>query len=179
MKQIFLTITIVLSAITMQAQTTPFQVQNDPKEAGEKMLVGSLTKQDIINSGVCAWYGKGIDNYVPDSNRIKSLMRVLPRYHFVVFAGTWCEDTQYLLPKFTKVMDACKVPNTAIEIYGVDRSKQALNVESQLYKIVRVPTIIIIEGPREVGRVVESLTQSNIETEILYLIEKDLEEQSN
>jgi thiol-disulfide isomerase/thioredoxin len=171
--------TLIFANYTMAQQAKSFKVQQDPKHKEESMLVGAITADDIVESKVCAWYQKGFDNYTPDSNRVRDLMKSLGQYHFVVFAGTWCEDTQYLLPKFAKVMHACKVPDKDIEMYGVDRSKQALNVESLLYRVERVPTIIIINGPREIGRIVESLTQSNIETEILYLIEKDIEQQSN
>jgi hypothetical protein len=49
----------------------------------------------------------------------------------------------------------------------------------EIYKIEKVPTIIVTNGAREIGRVVENLTQSNIETELIYLIEKDIESQQD
>jgi len=55
------------------------------------------------------------------------------------------------------------------------REKHALNIEHLLLKVEHVPTIIISKGPREIGRIVETIHKENIETELLYLIEKDIE----
>jgi thiol-disulfide isomerase/thioredoxin len=161
------------------AQDAQFITSTDPKHPDQQMLVGALKFSDIIESETSPWFKKGFDSYKVDSNRIKDLVKVAKKYRFIVFLGTWCEDTQYLLPKFAKVMSASGVENKQLELYGVDRNKQALNVETILYKIEKVPTIIITNGPREIGRVVENLTQNNIETELLYLIEKDIESQQD
>jgi thiol-disulfide isomerase/thioredoxin len=176
----FFTLALIAFFSTMAlAQESPFILSTDPKHPDQQMMVGAVSFTDIIDSKTSPWFKKGYDSYTADSNRIKDLTKVAGKYRFVVFVGTWCEDTQYLLPKFAKVMNACRVSDKQIEMYAVDRNKQALNVETILYKIEKVPTIIVTNGAREIGRVVESLTQSNIETELIYLIEKDIESQQD
>jgi hypothetical protein len=60
----------------------------------------------------------------------------------------------------------------SVEMYGVNRDKEALNAESKLYNITRVPTIIVMHQYREVGRITESVA-STIEEDILSIIAPD------
>jgi hypothetical protein len=57
-------------------------------------------------------------------------------------------------------------------MYAVDRDKTALNDEAKNYKITLVPTIIVLHGNREVGRITESV-QASIEHDLLAILEKD------
>jgi hypothetical protein len=56
-------------------------------------------------------------------------------------------------------------------MYGVDRKKQTGGIESQLYNVQRVPTIIVFKGRFEAGRIVESV-KKNIETDLMMIISK-------
>jgi hypothetical protein len=92
-----------------------------------------------------------------------------------VVLGTWCEDSQNLLPKFIKVLEDCNYNTTSLNLLGVDRKKQALNVEHLLMNIEKVPTIFIYKGPRVIATIIESIDKENIETELLYWITRDKE----
>jgi hypothetical protein len=43
---------------------------------------------------------------------------------YVVFGGTWCEDTKHLLPNFIATADAAGVPANHLTLIGVDRNKK-------------------------------------------------------
>jgi hypothetical protein len=174
MKQ-FLFIIFLLANYTMQAQNKVFETRPDPKEGTSKMLVGQLTAKDIIADGTCAWLDKGMADYKPDSAVVKALTAAIKNYSFITFIGTWCEDTQLLFPQFYKTLQACNYPTEQLEMLGVDRNKQALNIEHLLLRVDKVPTIIISKGPREIGRIIETIDKKNIETQLLYLIQKDIE----
>jgi hypothetical protein len=174
MKQLIL-ILLLLVNYTMQAQNKLFETRQDPKEEGSNMLVGQLTTNDVIADGTCAWLDKGITAYKPDSVVIKALSTIIKNYSFITFIGTWCEDTQHLFPQFYKTLQACNYPMEQLEMLGVDRNKQALNIEHLLLRIEKVPTIIISKGPREIGRIIETIDKKNIETQLLYMIQKDIE----
>jgi len=49
-----------------------------------------------------------------------------------------------------------------------------LNIETKLYNISRVPTIIVMHQFREVGRITESVT-SSIEEDLLSIIAPDFQ----
>jgi hypothetical protein len=173
-----LIITIFFTLFTstiMQAQNKIFKTIPDPKEKSTNMLVGQITTKDIMADGTCKWYAQSFKKYKPDTNITKALQPLLAKYTIIAVIGTWCEDTQNLFPAFYKTLQACKYPEEKIEIIGVDRNKQALNIEHLLLRIDKVPTIIISDGAREIGRIIETISKENMETQLLYMIEKDIE----
>ena len=100
------------------------------------------------------------------------MSKIAANYRFVVFAGTWCGDTKDLLPKFYKVLIEAGIDQHTVELYGVNRKKEALNIEHTLYNIKNIPTIIVMYQAREVGRIIESVSTS-IEEELDAIIRKD------
>jgi thiol-disulfide isomerase/thioredoxin len=74
---------------------------------------------------------------------------------FLVFGGTWCHDTQFILPKFYSLSDAAGVAQNQITLLGVDRSKKTIQYLSERFNITNVPTIIVLKQGKEIGRVVE------------------------
>ncbi|MGA2298573.1 MAG: hypothetical protein ABSG15_13590, partial [FCB group bacterium] len=47
-----------------------------------------------------------------------------------------------------------------IDLYGVDRQKQEPTGTATLYKLEKVPTMIIFAGESEIGRIVETPKKS-------------------
>ncbi len=180
MKKIIFAITILLTGFfTMQAQDTlppVFNTLPDPKEGTSNMLVGQISKKNIIADATCGWLQKGMDTYSPDSTTVALLKPYLQDVTFIACIGTWCEDTQHLFPEFLKTIEATKLPVQSLEILGMDRNKHALQIEHLLLKVEFVPTIIIRKGPREIARIVESISKKNIETELLSILQKDAEQ---
>lgn len=172
MKQLFLAL-ILLSFVQMA--TAQDYVREMDRKTGKPILRGKITFQQIEKETVNSWFHKGADEYEPNSLAIKDLRALWSPYRFVVFAGTWCEDTRVLLPKFYKVLNMADIDLHAVEMYGVDRNKETLNLEHVFYNIKRVPTIIVMHQKREVGRIVENVNVS-IEEDMLRIIEKDAKE---
>lgn len=143
------------------------------KKTDKPLLRGQLTFDDIQNESTCAWLPRGTKSYEPNEDVISKLSSLLPNYKLVAFIGTWCEDTQNLLPAFYKTLLATNFDFNALSMYGVNREKMALNAEHKIYNISRVPTFIIMDRFREVGRITESITYS-IEEDLLDLIEADM-----
>jgi hypothetical protein len=55
-------------------------------------------------------------------------------------------------------------------MYGVDRNKKSNNKEEEAYKIINVPTIIVMKDGVELGRIVET-TKTSIESDLLKIVE--------
>ena len=72
-----------------------------------------------------------------------------------MFGGTWCEDTQFVLPKFFKLQEMSGVADTAITFFGVNRAKKSLASIADAFNVINVPTIIIMKDGKEAGRIVE------------------------
>ena len=162
---------LLLSMKSISAQD--FVREIDPKTE-KVMLRGKITFNDLLNETTFSWLKKGAEAYQPQQKVVDNLHIMVGDYRFIVFAGTWCGDTKELLPKFYKVLVDAGVDLNAVEMFAVNRQKEALNIEKTLYSIVNVPTIIVMHQFREVGRIVESVPTS-IEEELVKIIQKDYE----
>lgn len=153
------------------AQAQEFVREKDPK-TGKPILRGKMSFRDIQDETTNAWFYKGASAYEPKDEAIRTLRGVSAPYRFVVFLGTWCEDTQDLLPKFYKMLNQANIDLNAVELYGVDRNKESLNLEHVFYNVKKVPTFIVMHQHREVGRLIESVNLS-IEEDLAAMMEKD------
>ncbi|MBP6625629.1 MAG: thioredoxin family protein [Chitinophagaceae bacterium] len=169
MKKLFLIGCLLMSTLIMQAQDF---VRELDRKSGKVLLRGKFTFDDLKDETTCKWLDQGAKSYKPNAQAIKQLKPFWENYRLVIFGGTWCEDTRDLLPKLYRVLNESAFDFNAIEMYGVNRDKEALNIESKLYNIQRVPTIIIMHQYREVGRIIETVQQS-IEDDLLHILEND------
>lgn len=167
MKYFFLSavIALVLSACsaTKQLGNANYEVSRDSES---KILKGSLTRSLIENDTSFAWFQQNmqygtVDPYTADQFRQKA-----EQFSIIVFGGTWCHDTQNLLPKFYRLIDKSGFPANKVTLIGVDREKTALNNLHTKWNITNVPTFIIIKNGKEAGRVVEYGKTGNIEKEL-------------
>ncbi len=147
-------------------------VREIDRESGRISLHGKVSFKDIENEASYTWFKKGVANYKPNAAAVKELADLWPNYRFVVFGATWCDDSKDLLPKFYKTAQQAMIDKHAIEMYAVNRDKESLELEHRFYNISRVPTFIIMHQHREVGRIVESVSDS-VEEEIVRILQKD------
>ncbi len=164
-------IALLLMSMVVKAQTD-FDTSTD-KENGTVVFKGQITYNDLRKEPSFKWLDKGIIDYKPDGAGLDFLGQHLKQYEVVTFMGTWCEDSQNLVPKLLKVLAAADYPMHQHTIYGVDRTKQAKYTEAKFYEISRVPTFILIKDNLEVGRITESVNKS-VEADLKAIIEKDL-----
>lgn len=168
MNKILITI-IALCSFCLTVQAQDFVRELDQK-TDEPLLRGEITFEDLNDETAYNEWMK--TPYETSPIVMKKLKPLLSKYKFIVFAGTWCEDTQLILPQFYQTLKDANFNFDALEMYGVNRAKEGLNAEHLIYNIKRVPTIIIMDRFREVGRIVESLNES-IEQDLLNILEAD------
>jgi thiol-disulfide isomerase/thioredoxin len=111
------------------------------------------------------WLKEGIDNYFPDTSILNQLH--LPKeQQWILFVGNWCSDTRDLLPKFLKV---AKLKNWNIHIdalFALGPKKKGKVAKE--FKVTKVPTFVLINNQKEIGRIEESVNES-IEKALLEL----------
>ena len=150
---IYLAFVLLLANQQSMAQTPYTTQQNDRKET---ILNGIITKYALLNTTpFSGWYSASQASYPTNSPLLQALQTTNGKVHFIIFGGTWCEDTQQILPKFFKLQELAGVSDKAISFYGVDRSKHTLGGLDAAFNITNVPTIIIMKGGKELGRVIE------------------------
>ncbi len=164
---------ILLYSILLLTLSTNMQAQQYVRELDQKtdkpLLRGAITFGDLLKESAYTWMK---ESYEPETSAVAKIEKLIPKYRLVVFAGTWCEDTQLLLPQLYQTLKDVHFNFNALEMYGVNRAKEGLDAEHLIYNIERVPTIIIMDRFREVGRIVENVNES-IEKDILTILEGD------
>jgi thiol-disulfide isomerase/thioredoxin len=171
MKKIILTSTMVLAILgSINAQTPYTNTMNEKKET---ILNGIITKYAIANNeALKTWYGTNQASYKPDAAVLAAMEAAKGKVQFVVFGGTWCEDTQFILPRFFKLQEQAGIADNSISFYGVDRAKKTLGNLNDAFKITNVPTIIVMKDGKEVGRVVEYGKTGKWDEELAEIVKK-------
>jgi hypothetical protein len=144
---------IPLSAdLFAQAQ---YEASQDEKHPEVKVVRGLVNKYLFQNDTAFKWYSQSQGYYRPDTATLGAFERAKGKCQFVVFGGTWCEDTQFVLPKFFKLQEQSGIPDEAITMFGVNRAKTSLGNIAKAFNVTLVPTIIVMKEGKEIGRVVE------------------------
>lgn len=125
------------------------------KDNYSKVLKGFFTKKDLATDTAFSWYNLGQKNFKPNAEVVKNYAAAKDSVTFLVFGGTWCDDTKHLLPNFMATADAAGIPANHITLLGVDRNKKTLFNLSETFNVTLVPTIIVLKHGKEIGRVVE------------------------
>lgn len=155
MKKYLLALLFLISATSGLFAQAQYEASQDPKHPEVKIARGLVNKYLIQNDTAYKWYSKNQAGYNPDTATINAFEKAKGKYQFVVFGGTWCEDTQFILPKFFKLQEKSGLSDDVITLYGVNRAKNSLGNIAKAFNITLVPTIIVMKDGKEVDRVVE------------------------
>jgi thiol-disulfide isomerase/thioredoxin len=150
----FIVFTLLFGSLNILAQVQ-YEISKDPEHPEVKVLKGVISKSLIENDTAFSWYKSSQTFYSPDSAVLNSFKKAKDSLAFVIFGGTWCDDTQYILPKFFKLQELSGIADDHVTLFGVDRSKTTSGHIAEAMGITNVPTIIIMKNGKEVGRVVE------------------------
>ncbi|MBV9963871.1 MAG: thioredoxin family protein [Parafilimonas sp.] len=130
-----------------------YQISYDDKH--RKVLRGLITRADIEADTSFSWFKKNYNLGKPDASAVAAFKQHAGNFHVLIFCGTWCPDTQNLLPQFYRLTDAAHYADSSITLIGVDHAKTTLNNLHSTFHLIDVPTFIILKDGKEVGRVVE------------------------
>ncbi|MCH1926222.1 thioredoxin family protein [Shewanella sp. C32] len=131
-------------------------------------------KQEVILTGVVDGHKlvtelppfmSGYTEYQVDTTAIAPIKAVTKPTEIVVIIGTWCPDCHRETPRFIRIMEAVNNPNIKVTFIGVDRQKQDPEGLAAKYDFKRIPTFMVLQDGKEIGRIVERPTES---------LEKDL-----
>jgi len=141
------------SKLNAQAQ---YEITTAKKHSQQKILRGVINKYLIANDTAFSWYAANQNYFNPDTSTLNTFEKLKGgKIQFVLFGGTWCEDTQFILPKFFKLLEMTGVSDDQVTFFGVNEEKRSLGHISEALGITNVPTIIVMKDSKELGRVVE------------------------
>lgn len=168
MKHIFLIAIIIGLGILTRAETE-YEVSGN---GSGKILKGLISRDLLSGDTAFTWFTENQSGYTPHSAEVTALQAKSRQVRFLVFGGTWCNNTQYLLPKFFSLLDAASVPGNQVTLIGVDREKHAANHLAEDLHITRLPTFIVLKDGKEVGRVEEYGKTGQWEKEIAAIVSR-------
>lgn len=157
-------LSILLVVITMNGfAQTQYEVSGT---GGRKILKGIINRDLLAKDTAFKWYQKQQEGYTPGTEIVSGIKSKAGEVQYLVFGGTWCGDTRFLLPKFFSLLDAAGVTDEHVTLVGVDYSKKAIGNLSETFNIQRVPTFIVLKDGKEIGRVVEYGTSGQWDKEL-------------
>lgn len=159
---------LLLFPFMSSAQT--FVLEKEDK-TNETILKGQCRYADLLAQPDYTWM-KDTARYLPDATAMQVLKKELSNYNLVVLFGSWCSDSHLQLPHLYKVLQEANMPMEKVQLYGMDRAKKGRDVEDKIFKVDRVPTIILYKNNQEVGRIVET-PQRSLEADLVAMIEGD------
>src|SRR6476660_1758441 len=80
----------------------------------DKTLKGLINRKDIISDSSFKWYSANKAGYKVNTLTVDALKNHSDSIQILAFGGTWCHDTQFILPKFFTMVDAAKFPEKQI-----------------------------------------------------------------
>ncbi len=152
MKTLFLALIITMAA-NAQAQKT-YHVLEDGTNPNP-IFKGLISKEVLQYEPKFTWFTANAANYTPNADAVAALKNNGSKVQIIAFGGTWCEDTQNILPKFYQLTTAAGFNQTNLTLWGVDRAKTTYGALTQAMGVTNVPTFIIMQNGKELGRVVE------------------------
>jgi len=144
---------------------------NDEKTKNE-ILIGLCNKQGFLETPFTGWFKTEYDLYQPNIDVIKQLKPYADKYKITVIMGTWCSDSRREIPRFLKVMDYAGYSPNSIKILCIDTQKKAPENDLSIYNIEKVPTIIISNYTKELGRIIETPTKT-LESDLLNILQNN------
>ncbi|QEC67683.1 thioredoxin family protein [Panacibacter ginsenosidivorans] len=162
---IFSTLSFLLTTTIVTAQLRSYEISTDA-ENGSKVLKGLLTRADIQNDTAFKWFNDNMKLGQVNAAAVDAFKKHQQGIQLVVFGGTWCEDTQNLLPVFYRLIDKSNFPDSSITLIGVDRPKTTLYNLHKAFNVTKAPTFIVLKDGKEVGRVEEYGKYGQIDKEL-------------
>jgi len=134
-------------------------------ESNKSMLVGITGRDAYQDNSFAGWFNSEYTNYQVDTDLLLDNKEKFEGKIIKVVLGTWCSDSRREVPRMIKILDFINFPKDKIFFINVDREKKGIASEADGLNIELVPTFILYEYGKEIGRIIESPVES---------LEKDL-----
>ncbi|MCE1187547.1 MAG: thioredoxin family protein [Ignavibacteria bacterium] len=164
---IFRSIIIILVILSVQNYGQSISITDTTN--GKPMLLGQCTVQNFQDSTYHTWWNEGYSSYKPDSITCRILESLIPGIKIQIIMATWCSDSQEQIPRLFKILKQVRLQPENVSIICVNRNKTAPGIDLKDLKIQLVPTIIIQRAGSEIGRIIETPSET-LEKDLLKIL---------
>lgn len=159
---------LVFCLLTAGCSSVPYTIEIE--ESGTEIVTGEFNRTLLTSDDrLASWFSSRYNEYHVDSALIPQIEQLVKDVRFVIIAGTWCGDSKREIPHLFKILDAARVSDAQVWMFGVDRSKKSSDNTTQRYRIINVPTIIMVKEGREIGRIIEH-PEETLEKDIVKIL---------
>lgn len=161
--------------VTTTVTNTPVINTEIKNASGQTILAGHASISALQMPNYKAWYDDSYNSYAVDAAAAKQLQPLLQNKSIEVFLGSWCGDSKREVPRMIRILEQAGMDTARLSLIFVDNStgsyKQSPQHEERGKNIHHVPTFIIYDDKKELGRVVESPV-SSLEKDLLAILQQ-------
>jgi len=132
-------------------------------------IVGPTSADEILKN--LPAYRKGMDEYRPEAAAVAELKNVRKKVEIEVWFGSWCPHCRAVVPRFLKTLQAVANTNLAVSFNGVPREFGAY-APSTARAVKGLPTFILTQGGKELGRVQGEPASGSLEAELARIVKQ-------
>lgn len=121
----------------------------------EKTWKGILTREALQADSSFGWFKENYTAYIPHAEGLASFRQYRDSVQLLVFMGTWCDDSHFVIPRLYAMIDAAGFLESRLTLIGADRNKQTWGGITDALSVKNLPTILVYHQGKELGRVVE------------------------
>jgi len=166
MLKYFISFAIIITTIQTNAQD--YKISTD-EISGEPLILGYCPASIIIDSLFKDTWNAEYNNYQTDYEILDRLEGKLENVNIKIVFRSTCSDSREQLPRLFKILNELNYNINSITLIGVNRDMQGLSNETEGLEIEFVPTIIFYKAGNEIGRIVETPTDS-LEKDMLKIL---------
>ncbi len=160
---------IVLLTITSLGFCQTNKIIEDLR-TGNPMLIGETTRDAFQNESFSGWYNSQYTKYEVNNGRLESSKEKIKEKSITIVMGTWCGDSRREVPRMLKILDIIDFPKEQVSIINVDRNMKGTSSDVDSLNIKAVPTFILYEDDKEIGRIIES-PEETLEKDLVRIVD--------
>lgn len=145
-------------------------VVKDP-DLKKDVMVGKCNRDGLKQGEYGLYFKSQYEVYEPSKRYIEKMKTKINLVDITVVFGTWCSDSKIQVPRFFKVLDMAGYNEKRMTVIGVSRKKIAFVTNIEHLNIKLIPTFIISQNGKELGRIIETPKKS-IEKDLAKIIKK-------
>lgn len=167
-KRITITVVLIITIVNLFAQTDSLEVL---QVADTNFIVGECDRSDLQKGEFGDYFFEEYRNYKADRELSESIKNKIFNCSITIVLATWCHDSQLQVPRFMKILDNIDYNTNYLKIICVDKEKKAGDIDISMLDIKKVPTFIFYKEDKEVGRIIETPSET-LEIDTFNILEK-------
>lgn len=133
------------------------------------IITGELAPQTLLDT--LAGFNESYQSYTIDDAQLASLKDLSQATEIITILGTWCPDCVREVPRVIKILAKLDNPHIQTRYLAVDRKKLDEAGLAAQFEFSRIPTIIVRQSGREIGRIVEQPRHS-LEQDLVVILNR-------